>query len=154
MKVHVVGNHALFILRIAVPDPLHERPGRRATSILVIEDDEAVRGLFRAILEPVGYLIQEASTGWEGIRRFRESPTDLVMTDMDMPHGDGVDVIRELRADYPSVKILAVSGSKQPDEFSEALRLGAVAMLGKPFGAHDLREAVVHCLSGPTGKTP
>ena len=73
-----------------MPDYLPKRPaGPAVASILVIEDDEAVRGLFRAILEPVGFLIQEASTGWEGIRRFRESPADLVMTDIDMPHGDG-----------------------------------------------------------------
>src|SRR5688572_9728428 len=76
LKVHVVACHAFFI-RTAVSNPLPERPGGPAVpSILVIEDDEAVRGLFRAILEPVGYLIEEASTGWEGIRRFRESPTD------------------------------------------------------------------------------
>jgi DNA-binding response OmpR family regulator len=112
-------------------------------SILLIEDDEAVRGLFRAILEPVGYLIQEASTGWEGIRRFRESPTDLVMTDMDMPDGDGEDVIRQLRADYPSVKILAVSGSKGTEELrSAAQRWGADAMLPKPVGVDELRAAV------------
>jgi CheY-like chemotaxis protein len=112
-------------------------------SILLIEDDEAVRRLFRAILEPVGYLIEEASTGWEGIRRFRESPTDLVMTDMDMPDGDGEDVIRQLRAEYPSVKILAVSGSKGAEELrSVAQRWGADAMLPKPVGVDELRAAV------------
>jgi CheY-like chemotaxis protein len=78
-----------------VPDHRPEPPVKSAmASILLIEDDEAVRGIFRAILEPIGYCIQEASTGWEGIRRFRESPADLVMTDMDMPHGDGPEVIR------------------------------------------------------------
>jgi two-component system, chemotaxis family, chemotaxis protein CheY len=112
-------------------------------SILLIEDDEAVRRLFRAILEPVGYLIEEASTGWEGIRRYRQSPTDLVMTDMDMPDGDGEDVIRQLRADYPDVKILAVSGSKGTEELrSVAQRWGADAMLPKPVGVDELRAAV------------
>ncbi len=133
-----------------MPDQLPERPaGPAVASILVIEDDEAVRGLFRAILEPVGYLIQEASTGWEGIRRFRESPADLVMTDIDMPHGDGVDIIRQLRADYPAVKILAVSGSKGADELrSEAQHLGADAMLPKPVGVDELRVAVALSLHG------
>ncbi|MEP7152857.1 MAG: response regulator [Nitrospira sp.] len=119
-------------------------------SILVIEDDEAVRGLFRAILEPVGYLVQEASTGWDGIRRFRDSPTDLVMTDMDMPQADGVEVIQQLRADYPAVKILAVSGSKAANQLlSEALQLGADAMLPKPVGIVELRAVVACLLAGP-----
>jgi CheY-like chemotaxis protein len=133
-----------------MPNHFPERPnGLAVASILVIEDDDAVRGLFRAILEPVGYLIAEASTGWEGIRRFRESPTDLVMTDMDMPHGDGADVIRQLRADYPAVRILAVSGSKGVDEIrSEAQQLGADAMLPKPVGVDELRAAVALSLQG------
>jgi CheY-like chemotaxis protein len=64
--------------------------------------------------------------------RLVESPTDLVMIDMYMPCGGGLTVIRELRADCPTVTILAVSGSKRWDEFSEALRLSAVGMLAKP----------------------
>ena len=133
-----------------MPEDLPEsREGPAVASILVIEDDDAVRGLFRAILEPVGYRIQEASTGWEGIRRFRESPTDLVMTDMDMPHGDGTDVIRSLRADFPDVKILVVSGSKRAEDMrSEAQRLGADAIVPKPLGVDELRAAVALSLQG------
>ena len=110
-----------------------------------------MRGLFRAILEPVGYTIVEAMDGPDGLRRFRESPTDLVITDMYMSCGDGLAVIRELRAGYPTLKILAVSGSERPDESSEALRLGAVAMLSKPLGVGELRAAVAQCLLDRTG---
>ena len=108
---------------------------------------------FDAILEPAGYTIVDAVDGREGIRRFHESPTDLVITDMSMPRGAGLTVIRELRADDPTVKILAVSGSARPDEFSEALRLGALGVLSKPFGTEELRGAVARCLPGPAGKT-
>ena len=55
-------------------------------------------------------------------------------------------VIRELGTDYPTLKILAVSGSERPDESSEALRLGAVAMLLKPLGVGELWTAVAQCL--------
>jgi CheY-like chemotaxis protein len=114
----------------------------------VIEDEQAVRGLFRAILEPVGYAIVEAVDGQDGLRQFRQSPTDLVITDMYMPRGDGWTVIRELRADYPALKILAVAGNAMPDEYSEALRLGANALLQKPLGVGELRNAVAQCLLG------
>ena len=73
-----MGNHV----------PEHDETPTRA-SILVIDDEEAVRGLFRAILEPIGYSVIEASNGRDGIRRFHESPTNVVITDLSMPAGDG-----------------------------------------------------------------
>ena len=117
-----------------------------------------MRGLFRAILEPMGYVVMEAATGREGIRRYRESPTDLVMADMDMPDGGGVDIIRQLRADYPRVKILGVSDTKSPDQPRiDAYQLGADAMLSKLVGVEELRAAVALCVqhceerrAGPT----
>ncbi len=118
-------------------------------SILVIDDEEAVRGLFRAILEPVGYTIVEAATSQDGIRRFRDSPTDLVIADMYLSDEDGSTVIRELRADYPSLKILAVSGAQGPNEpLGEATQLGADMMLFKPLGVRELRAGVAQCLVG------
>ena len=123
-------------------------------SILVLDDEAAIRGLVRASLEPMGYTIREAVDGWEGIDRFRDSPTDLVITDMDMPRGDGLTVIRELQADDPTVKILTLSGSAGPGESSEALRLGGHAMLAKPFSTDDLREAVALYIRSPNGKAP
>lgn len=121
----------------------------------MIEDDDAVRGLFRAILEPVGYVIREAATGWEGIRRYREAPTDLVLTDVDMPGGTGMDVVRQLRADYPGVKILVVSGTNAADELRrEAHRLAVDAILGKPVGVEELRRAVALVVQGQEGPGP
>jgi CheY-like chemotaxis protein len=129
----------------------HTDERRPVASILVIDDEEAVRGLFRAILEPLGYTIVEARDGLDGLSRYREAPTDLVITDMSMPRGDGLEVIRTLRADFPTLKILAVSGAERPDESTEALRMGATAMLSKPVGVNELRTAVAHCLLDRAG---
>ena len=128
--------------------PAHADSPARA-SILVIDDEAAVRGLFRAILEPIGYSVMEASNGRDGLRRFHESPTDVVITDLSMPTGDGQEVIRELRSDSASVKILAVSGSKiENEQLGEAQRLGADALLVKPLGVGELRETVARLLAG------
>ena len=129
-----------------------DMPGH--ASILVIEDEESVRGLFRAILEPVGYAIVEAVNGADGLHRFREAPTDMVIMDMSMPQEDGLEVIEELRTNYPTLKILAVSDAPRPAESSEALRLGANAMLFKPLGMGELRAAVAQCLLTHIAKTP
>ena len=91
----------------------------------------------------------EASNGRDGLRRFHESPTDVVITDLSMPTGDGQEVIRELRSDSASVKILAVSGSKiENEQLGEAQRLGADALLVKPLGVGELRETVAGLLAG------
>ncbi len=84
-------------------------------SILVIDDSEAVRHLCRTILEHAGYTISEATNGREGIRLFNEAPIDAVVTDMHMPDGNGLEVIKELRAQHSQLKILAVSGAEQED---------------------------------------
>ena len=103
--------------------------------------------VFRAILEPAGYVVLEAATGGEGIRRFRESPTDLVVTDMNIPDGDGMKVICQLRAYYPAVKILAVSDPNGGEPLRiDAYQLGADAVLRKPVGVNELRATVALCI--------
>ena len=56
----------------------------------MIDDEEAVRGLYRAILEPIGYSVMEASNGGDGLRRFHDSPADVVITDLREWPGDYV----------------------------------------------------------------
>ncbi|HMX90933.1 MAG TPA: response regulator [Nitrospira sp.] len=111
--------------------------------ILLIEDTEAVRGLFRAILEQVGYVVREASTGSAGIRLFHESPSDVVITDMYMPDGDGFDVMRTLRHEVPAPKIIVMSGGLGKGEILDAAQLlGADLVLAKPVPMDELLKAV------------
>ena len=112
-------------------------------TILVIDDTDAVRGLFRTIIERAGHEVIEAGSGHEGIRLFKESPTDAVITDMHMRDGNGLEVIRELRVARPHVRILAVSGAEGEDRMlSVAKLLGADGILLKPFGVQDVVKAL------------
>lgn len=112
-------------------------------SILIIEHTEAVRVLFRTILEQAGYTVVEASNGNEGIRLFHEAPTDVVITDMYMPYPDGLEVIRKLRAHFPALKILAVSGTDGPGGMLTAAKaMGADEILPKPLGVEELLTGV------------
>ncbi len=80
-------------------------------SILVIDDDKPSRDALRAILELADHDIIEAPDGEAGLLHYNQTPTDLVFVDMLMPEKEGMEVIRELKKDFPSVKIIAVSGS-------------------------------------------
>jgi|KBSSwiStaDraftv2_1062776.scaffolds.fasta_scaffold328163_2 two-component system chemotaxis response regulator CheY len=80
--------------------------------ILVVDDDKAVRLLLRAVLERRGHSVVEAENGAEGLQYYRVAPTDLVITDIQMPVMDGLQMIKELRGAFPTAKIIAMSAEK------------------------------------------
>ena len=82
--------------------------------ILVVDDDKVMRLLLRAMLERQGHSVVEAENGDEGLSYYRAAPTDLVITDIQMPVMDGLQMIKALRGDFPTAKIIAISGGKEP----------------------------------------
>ena len=82
-------------------------------SILLIENDAALRAVLREGLLVAGYSVQEATNGRLGVNAFRKTPTDLVITDLYMPERDGLEVIEALRRTHPHVPILAISGASE-----------------------------------------
>ena len=115
--------------------------------ILLIEDDEALRKVYRSMLETADHEVVEAPDGREGVRRFRQSPADLIVTDLLMPHQDGVETIRELRRTYPGVRIIAITGARGSfNRLPAAGSLGARRTLTKPVSLDDLLQAVAEVL--------
>ncbi len=113
--------------------------------ILVIDDDEQIRKTIHQVLELEGHEVVVASNGKEGIKLFKESGANLIITDIVMPEKEGLETITELRRDFPDVKILAISGGGRGDPESYltlAKVFGAVRTLTKPFQRAELLEAV------------
>ncbi len=126
-----------------MPDHTKQTPDQQ--SILVIDDDETIRELLRAILEHEGYRVLEAPDGDEGIKQFIETPTDLVITDLIMPGKEGIETIRDLRRKFPGVKIIAISGGGRigPDSYLKMAKgVGALRTLSKPFDKTILLKTV------------
>ena len=97
-----------------------------AKTILVIDDDAAMRGYLRIVLEREGYEVAEASDGNEGIAACHGGALpDLVLTDLVMPNKGGLETIRELKRDYPDLCIVAMSGFGNEAEMQTARSLGA-----------------------------
>ena len=84
--------------------------------ILVVDDDQSVRLLLRAVLERRGYSVVEAENGKEGLQALSGEPTDVVITDIQMPGMDGLEMILELRGTLPTARIIAMSGEKRPQQ--------------------------------------
>src|SRR6266487_2818936 len=114
--------------------------------IIVIDDDEAVRKAVRRILEPLGYEVREAS---DGAALLADRGADLVVTDIFMPGQDGIVTVRQIRKQYPGVKIIAISGGDTSGRMNlrqDAKLLGAAATLAKPFELEDLVRTVAAVL--------
>ena len=113
--------------------------------ILIIDDEPQIRSMLRLMLERDGYEVVEAPDGIEGIRVYRQNPADLIITDLIMPHKDGIGMIIELKKEFPDVKIIAMSGGglNKPEGYLKgAQKLGAVCTLTKPIDREGMLRAV------------
>ncbi len=120
------------------------------TTILIIDDDIQVLATLRKMLEREGYEVATASDGKEGVRCYRESPADLIITDLVMPEKDGVDTILELRRDFPEVQIIAISGGGTIDSnqyLCIAKQAGAQYVFPKPVERETFLNAVRELLN-------
>jgi CheY-like chemotaxis protein len=115
---------------------------RPAGTILVVDDEEPIRGLLRLILEPAGYAVLEAEDGEQALRRIEAGKVDLILTDLSMPGLSGEAAIQMLRARQPGVKIVAMSGSLLKTSQEAVARLDVDAILPKPFHKAGLLEMV------------
>ena len=82
------------------------------TRILVIDDEAMIRTLLRVVLEREGYEVVEAVNGAEGLQRYQATPTNLVITDLQMPVMDGLQLLRVLQCVVPPPAVIAISGDQ------------------------------------------
>lgn len=119
-------------------------------SILVVDDHEEIRSLLRQWLESSKHRVECAGSGNEALKRVKDHRFDLVITDVLMPDGSGVDLIAELRKARTKVRILAISGGgphmTSPSCLQFAQGAGAHALLLKPFRQEQLLSAIQHVL--------
>jgi DNA-binding NtrC family response regulator len=113
--------------------------------ILVVDDDTNFRQMLCQILERAGYRVVEAEDGNVAIKACEVEVPGLVITDILMPEKEGLETIQELKAKYPEVNIIAMSGGGRisPDSYLPlAKSLGAVKTLQKPFRREEVIKAV------------
>lgn len=155
-----VGAGSLFRVRIPAEiraaEPARESPGagrivgyRRTTGSgplrVVVADDEAEnRGVLRALLAPLGFALEEVSTGRECLERALAQPPDLILMDLRMPDLGGIEATRLLRADARTrpVPIVAITAAAFEEDRDRALAAGCDAHLPKPVRLGALAEII------------
>lgn len=129
-----------------LPKSAQTSPANAKQTVLVVDDDESMRTLLRRMLERTGFTVITATNGQDGMERFTQQPVDIVVTDMMMPVLDGVELIRVLRAKWPQVRIVAISGVEYP-YLRLAVSYGARATLRKPVASAELVETLNRVLA-------
>lgn len=102
------------------------------STILIIDDEKAIRKTLSEILSYEGYKIDEASDGEEGLKKFREKSYDVVLCDIKMPKLDGIEFLDKSRESNPDVPVIMISGHGTIETAVEAVKKGAYDYISKP----------------------
>ena len=128
---------------VSAQPPTTERP-RGAETILLVEDEDAVRELAKRILQRQGYTVVDARNGRDALSRVAShaQPIDIVVTDMVMPEMNGRALVEELHRSRPGLRVLYMSGYTDDEIVRRGLLDAGVSFLPKPFTADTLARAV------------
>jgi CheY-like chemotaxis protein len=117
--------------------------------VLVADDNEDILGLVKAVLERSGYDVVAVGDGAQALARVGERKPDLAVLDITMPHVDGLEVLRRLRADEATSRlpVILLSAQAQEADVERGFNTGASAYLKKPFSPRELSDSVAGLLS-------
>ncbi len=136
------------ILAAVMSEGTHGAAAARAhATVLVVEDDPAMRDLLVEDLGEGGFRVEAAAGGRAGVARVREGGIDVVVSDLRMPDLDGFDLLRDLKAAEPSPHVIVITAFGSIDTAIRAVKLGAYDYLTKPFDPEALVLALDQALS-------
>jgi len=115
-----------------------EAPGAALTSVLVVDDEAALRKALRSSLTASGFTVEEARDAQEALGSVQQRPFDLVLLDINMPGISGIDACRRIRGISPQAGIVMVTVRDMEDDKVRALEAGADDYVTKPFRLREL----------------
>jgi DNA-binding response OmpR family regulator len=109
-------------------------------SILVVDDEKNIRLTLSQSLEPLGIPVQTAVNGEEALQKLGEGQFGLVFLDLKLPGMDGMDVLRRIKDDWPTARVIIITAHGTIESAVEALKLGAADFVQKPFSPGEIRD--------------
>src|SRR5450755_2463086 len=119
--------------------------------VLIVDDSSAIRKILKRVLLqaeiPTGQ-VYEASDGLEAIQRLKEQPVHLILSDINMPNMDGLEFLRLIKStpEWKHVPVVMVTTEGSQSKVLEALELGAIGYVRKPFTADQIKEKLAGIL--------
>lgn len=109
-------------------------------SILIVDDEKNIRLTMSNALEPLNIPVRTALNGEEALQMLGEEPFGLVFLDLRLPGIDGMEVLHQIRNNWPKTRVIIITAHGTIDTAVEAMKLGAVDFIQKPFSPGEIRE--------------
>ena len=122
-------------------------PANEGARILLVEDHEDTRTTLRRLLSRRGHSVLVASTVEEALSIAAREPIDLLVSDIGLPDGSGIDLIRMIREVHPGIKAIALSGFGLEDDVGQSVRAGFAEHLTKPVNLQQLEDAIARLVT-------
>lgn len=122
----------------------------KADSILIVDDEKNIRLTLSQALEALGQEIDQAGNGAEALAKLEKKEFGIVLLDLKMPGMDGMEVLRRLADVRPGARTIIISAHGTIDSAVEAMKLGAVDFIQKPFDPKEIRELVARVIQRET----
>ncbi len=110
--------------------------------ILIVDDEAAIRRLLRQKLTKSGYQCEEAGNSDEALEKMKTFPADLIMLDMKMPGKSGMELLPELKANYPDTAVIMATAVAEADLAIQCMKLGADDYITKPFNLDEITSNI------------
>ncbi len=128
--------------KVAIDKWLGERSVGSKANILVIDDEEVVRSLFKETLEELGHKVITAETAPQGLELVEQQDFDLVFLDLKMPGMDGAELFGKIKSIKPKLPVTIITGYPNSNIMTRALAQGPFAVMNKPFDESGIIAAI------------
>ncbi len=120
---------------------------RDQTTVLLVDDEDALRSTLANELTSEGFKVKEADDGDIAIDMVKKEDFDVVLLDIKMPHVDGFEVLKFVKSHHPATKVIMLTAFGDMQNAIQSLKLGASDFASKPYDFHDLLATIARAMS-------
>lgn len=128
--------------KASIDNWLLQKPAETTANILVVDDEEVTRSLFKKTLEELGHKVVAAESGLVGLELLKQQDFAMVFLDLKMPGMDGAEFFHQIKAIRPQLPVIIITGHPDSDIMARALAQAPFGLMNKPFNESDIITAV------------